>query len=218
VVAHFAHRTFIVFWENWLMANNNAPFGLKPINLDGSTWAGQGKLIYIPSSQGTAIFVGDPLIPLGTTDAFGVPAFGLATGGATNRIAGAFLGNANGPAGSGVTMLQSSTVYHPASTAGYGFVTDSADIAFSIQEDSVGGAIAVTTGGYANGNLIAGTGSTVTGLSGWLLDSSTVATGNATYQVKVLGLTRGPDNAIGNYARWNVQLNLSALAQNTAGF
>ena len=82
-----------------------------------------------------------------------------------------------------------------------------------------GGAIAATTGGYANGNLVAGAGgSTVTGMSSWQLDSSTVATGNATYQVKVLGLTRGPDNAIGNYARWNVSLNLSALAQNTAGF
>lgn len=200
------------------MANNNAPYGLKPVNFDGTTWSGQGRLIYIPSSQSTAIFIGDPLVPLGTTDAYGVPAFGLATGGATNRIAGAFLGNTNGPAGSGSTLLQSSPIYHAASTAGYGFITDSDAISFSIMEDSVGGAIAITTGGYANGNLIAGTGSTVTGLSGWMLDSSTVATGNATYQVKVLGLDRGPDNVIGNYARWIVQLNTSALAQNTAGF
>lgn len=200
------------------MANNNAPFGLKPINLDGTTWSGQGRLIYIPSSQG-ALYIGDPLVPLGTTDAFGVPAMGIATAGATDRIAGAFLGNSNGPAGSGITLLQSSPIYHVASTAGYGFVTDSDDIAFTIQEDSVGGNIAITTGGYANGNLIAGSGgSTATGLSSWMLDSSTVATGNATYQVKVIGLTRGPDNVIGNYARWMVQLNLSALAQNTAGF
>lgn len=200
------------------MANANAAFGLKPVNYDGTTWSGQGRLIYIPSSQG-AIFVGDPLVPLGSTDAFGVPAYGIATAGATNRIAGPFLGNTNGPAGSGVTLLQSSPVYHPASTAGYGFVCDDPDVMFTIQEDSVGGAIAITTGGVANGNLIAGAGgSTVTGFSSWMLDSSTVATGNATYQVKVVGLTRGPDNAIGNYAKWNVLLNLSAFAQNTAGF
>ena len=62
-----------------------------------------------------------------------------------------------------------------------------------------------------------GTGSTVTGLSGWMLQSSTVASGNATYQVKVLGLTRGPDNAIGNYARWNIFINLPALQPGTAG-
>ncbi len=200
------------------MANNNAPYGLKPVNFDGTTWSGQGRLVRIPVGQG-AIYIGDPLIPLGTTDAFGVPDVGIATAGATNRIVGSFLGNTNGPAGSGVTLLQSSPIYHVASVAGYGFITDSDNIAFSIMEDSVGGAIAITTGGYANGNLIAGAGgSTATGLSSWMLDSSTVATGNATYQVKVIGLDRGPDNVIGNYARWIVQLNLSALAQNTAGF
>ena len=199
------------------MANANAPFGLKPINLNGTTWSGQGKLIYIPSSQGGNIFIGDPLIPLGITDAWGVPAFGIATAGATNIIGGSFLGPANGPAGSGVTLLQSSTIYHPASTIGYGFVCDDPDVMYSIQEDSVGGAIAVSNAGYSNGLLVAGAGSTATGLSGWMLQSSTVASGNATYQVKVLGLTRGPDNAIGNYARWNVFLNLPALQPGTVG-
>ena len=48
------------------MANNNAPFGLKPLNLNGTTWSGQGKLIHIPTSQNANIFIGDPLIPLGT--------------------------------------------------------------------------------------------------------------------------------------------------------
>ena len=200
------------------LANNNGPFGLKPLNLNGTTWSGQGKLIYIPASQGTATFIGDPLIPLGTTDAWGVPAFGIATAGATNIIGGTFLGPSNGPAGSGVTLLQSNTIYRPASVIGYGFLCDDPDVMYSIQEDSVGGNITVSNGGYANGNLVAGSGgSTATGLSSWMLQSSTVASGNATYQVKVLGLTRGPDNAIGNYARWNIMLNLSALQQGTAG-
>ena len=199
------------------MANNNAAFGLKPINLNGTAWSGQGKLIYIPASQGGNIFIGDPLIPLGTTDAWGVPAFGIASAGATNIIGGSYLGPANGPAGSGVTLLQSNTIYRPASVIGYGFICDDPDVMYSIQEDSVGGAIAVANAGYSNGNLVAGAGSTATGLSGWMLQSSTVASGNATYQVKVLGLTRGPDNAVGNYARWNVMLNLSALQQGTAG-
>src|SRR5882757_8523890 len=155
------------------MANNNAPFGLQPINLDGTTWSGQGRLIYIPSSQG-AIYRGDPLIPLGTTDANGVPGFGIATAGATNRIAGSFLGPCNGPAGSGVTMLQSNPTYHAASVVGYGLLCDDDKVAYTIQEDGIGGAIAITTGGYANGNLIAGAGgSTVTGMSSWMLDSST---------------------------------------------
>ena len=197
------------------MSNVNAPFGLKPINLNGTTWSGQGKLIYIPSSQG-ALYVGDPLVPLGTTDAYGVPGWGIATAG-TGIIGGCFLGRANGPAGSGVTLLQSNTVYHPTSVIDYGFVCDDPDVMYTVQEDSVGGAILVANAGYSNGELVAGTGSTHTGMSGWMLQSSTVASGNATYQVKVLGLTRGPDNAIGNYARWNIFINLPALQPGTVG-
>lgn len=200
------------------MANNNAPFGLKPLNLNGTTWSGQGKLIYIPTSQGTSIFIGDPLIPLGTTDAYGVPGWGLATAGATDKIGGSFLGPANGPAGSGVTLLQSSPIYNVGGTLGYGFLCDDPDVMWSMQEDSVGGAIAIANAGYSNGNLVAGSGgSTQTGLSSWMLQSSSVGAGNATYQVKVLGLTRGPDNAIGNYARWNIFINLPALQPSTAG-
>jgi hypothetical protein len=200
------------------LSNANAPFGLKPLNLNGTTWSGQGKLIYIPSSQAGNIFIGDPLIPLGTTDANGVPGFGIASAGATNIIGGTFLGRANGPAGSGVTLLQSATIYHPASTVDYGFICDDPDVMYSIQEDSNGGAIAIANAGYSNGNLVAGSGgSTQTGLSSWQLQSSSVGSGNATYQVKVLGLTRGPDNAVGNYARWNVIINLPALQPATAG-
>jgi hypothetical protein len=89
---------------------------------------------------------------------------------------------------------------------------------YSVMEDSVSGAIADTTGGYANGNLQAGSGgSTATGLSSWMLVSAGVGTGAAGDQVKVIGLTRGPDNALGNYARWNVMLNIPALRQYTAG-
>src|SRR6202795_777413 len=109
------------------MANNNAPFGLKPLNLNGTPWSGEGKMIYIPSSQAGNIFIGDPLIPLGTCDANGVPDVGIATAGATHIIVGSFLSVCNGPAGSGVTMLQSSAVYHPLSVAGYGFICDDED-------------------------------------------------------------------------------------------
>ena len=199
------------------MANNNAPFGLKPLNLNGTAWSGQMKLAHFPTSQGGNIFIGDPLIPLATTDAYGVPEWGIATAGATNIVGGCFMGRANGPAGSGITLLQSDYIYRPASTSAYGYVCDDPDVLYSIQEDSVGGAIATSAGGYTVAELVAGTGSTATGLSGWMLQSSTVGTGDGTYQVRVLGLTRGPDNAIGNYARWNIIINLPVLAPKTAG-
>ena len=200
------------------MANVNAAFGLKPLNLNGTSWSGQGKLAYFPTSQAGNIFIGDPLIPLGTTDAFGVPAWGIATAGTGHIIGGSFLGRSNGPAGSGITLLQNDFIYRPASVAAYGFVCDDPDVMYEVMEDSVSGAIAATSGGYANGNLQAGAGgSTHTGMSSWMLVSAGVGVGATGDQVKVLGLTRGPDNALGNYARWNIILNTSALQQGTVG-
>lgn len=203
------------------MANTNAPAGLSPISDNGTPWSGQGMLVAFNSSDSNSIFLGDPIVPLGGTDAFGVPYVTLATAGATNTVLGSFVGVSDGPAKGGsaaYTLTQDKPIYRQASVANYGFITTNPDQLFAIQEDSVGGAIAITTGGFANGNLISGSGSTHTGVSGWLLDSSTVASGNATYQLKVLGLLRGPDNAIGTYAKWVVRLNLPALASGIAGY
>lgn len=195
------------------MANNNAPYGLKPVNMNGSPWSGQGLLVSFPASQAGNIFIGDPVVPLGGSDAFGVPLVGIATAGAGNNVLGAFLGSSNGPQGSGVTLLQSSTVYRTASVANYGFITDDPNQIFSIQEDSNGGAIAAGTAGFANGNMVAGGGgSTTTFLSSWQLQSSSVtSSANPTYQLRVIGLDKGPDNAIGNFARWLVRLNIPSL-------
>lgn len=199
------------------MANFNGPIGLRPINDNGTPWSGQGRLVYFPSSQAGNIFLGDPIVPLGGTDAFGVPAVGIATAGATNVVMGGFIGISNGPSGSGFTVTRDLPVYRQASIANYGFICDDPNQLYVVQEDSVGGAIAAGTGGFSNGNLVAGTGSTVTGFSGWQLQSSTVTgAGNPTYQLKLLGTLRGPDNALGVNAKWVVRLNLPAL-WSTAG-
>lgn len=193
------------------MANSNSPFGLRPINDNGTPWSGQGRMVYFPTSQATNIFLGDPLVPLGGTDAFGVPAVGIATAGATNVVLGGFIGICNGPQGSGYTITRDLPVYRQASIANYGFVCDDPNQLYAIQEDSVGGAINAATGGFANGNLVAGAGSTTTAFSGWQLQSSSVTAPAATAQLKLLGLLRGPDNALGNFAKWVARLNLPAL-------
>lgn len=194
------------------MANANATFGLRPINDNGTPWSGQGRLVAFPTSQAGNIFLGDPLVPIGGTDAFGVPYVGIATAGATNTILGGFIGISNGPAGSGYTVTRDLPVYRQASVANYGFVCDDPNQLYAIQEDSNGGAIAATVAGFSNGNLVSGSGSTSTGYSGWQLQSSSVTnTANPTYQLRVLGLSRGPDNAIGNFADWVVRINLPAL-------
>lgn len=198
------------------MANANAAFGLKPINLNGTDFTGQGRMVCFLASYASNVFIGDPLVPTGASDSYGVPIMNLATAGATNAIAGAFLGCSNGPAGGGgnaiSTMLQSQTLYRQASVLTYGFITDDPNQLFAIQEDSNGGAIAIAHDAYTNGNLVSGSGSTATGLSGWQLQSSSVTGGaNATYQVKLLGLLRAPDNVVGTNAKWVVRLNLPSL-------
>lgn len=196
------------------MANSNAPFGLRPIQDNGTPWNGQGRLIYFPTSQAGNIFLGDPIVPLGGSDANGVPAFGIASAAGGNVVAGGFNGISNGPAGSGFTVTRDLPVYRQASIANYGFVCDDPNQLYVIQEDSVGGALAAASAAMENADLVAGVGSTVTGFSGWMLDSSTAATTN-TLQLRILGLLRGPDNVIGNYAKWVVRLNLPSLWSTT---
>lgn len=192
--------------------NSNVAFGLRPINDNGTPWSGQGRLVAFPSSQAVNIFLGDPLVPLGGTDAFGVPYVGIASAGPANTVLGGFIGIQNGPQGSGFTVTRDLPVYRQTSIANYGLICDDPNQLYTIQEDSVGGAIAAANAGFTNGNLIAGAGSTATGFSGWLLDSSTVTVSAApTKQLRILGLLRGPDNALGNYAKWVVRINLPSL-------
>ena len=198
------------------MANSNIAFGIRPINDNGTPWSGQGRLVAFTSGNSNNIFLGDPLVPAGGTDANGVPYVTIATAGATNTVLGGFIGISNGPAGGGggasFTVTRDLPVYRQASIANYGLVCDDPNQLYAVQEDSSGGAIAASVGGFSNGNLVSGSGSTVTGYSGWQLQSSSVSnSANATYQLRLLGLLRGPDNVIGTNAKWVVRINLPAL-------
>jgi hypothetical protein len=191
------------------MANANTPLGLQPINENGTPWSGQGRMVFLPASLATSVFDGDPIVYLGGSDAFGVPIVGPASAGAGNPIAGVTFGPCNGPAGSGVTLTRDQPPYtHVGGIQSYALMADDPNILFVVQEDSVGGAITAAVGAMANGNLVAGVGSAVTGYSGWQLQSSSVTNAaNTTYQVRLLGLARGPDNALGINAKWVVRLN-----------
>lgn len=198
------------------MANQNAPFGLLPINEHGQPGASQVHLYNVPSTLATAVFIGDPVIPNGSADAYGVPSLALATAGSTNYLVGAVVAVVNGPAvgaNATVPITRDSTTYRAASVNGYVLVADDPNQLFAIQEDSVGGAIAVTDI-WANFSLVSGTGNTTSGLSGWMLDSSVHNT--TTLQMRLLGLLRAPDNAVGTYARWVCRINQHSL-WNTTG-
>lgn len=183
------------------MANSNAAFGLIPRRYrNGSPWMGSLRTYYVPATDATAIFIGDPVIIGGDGDAAGFPTATLATA-ATGRITGICVGLR--PGGNSTLIPPR---YRAASVAEYILVADDPDLLFEIQEDGVGGSLAATNIGQ-NCSLVSGAGSTTTGVSGWMLDSSTAATTN-TLQMRIIELQHRADNVIGTTAKWLVAINL----------
>jgi hypothetical protein len=186
------------------MPNVDAPSGLRPIRYrSGLPYAGGANKYYVPATDATDLFIGDPVILAGSADADGVATVTRATAGAGNYITGVVVGVDQIE---GVASPSLARTYRPASTAMYVWVADDPELIFEIQEDSVGGALAATSVGL-NASVIIAAGSTVTGRSGTELDSSTAATTN-TLALQVLRLARRPDNEIGDQAKWEVRINL----------
>jgi hypothetical protein len=193
------------------MANANVPRGLIPYRSSTSDYFNAGvNVYYVPSSVSSNIFIGDPVTWLtNSADSQGIPGVTLASAGGSNYVLGAMVGivNAGEPP---ITIVQNSPVYHVASTAGYILVADDPGTLYEVQEN---GAMVQGAPGR-NVNLVSGTGSTVTGYSGWQLNSSTLATTN-TLQMKILRLLEQADNAVGTNAKWLCRINLNALTNQT---
>lgn len=190
------------------MANTNNPEGLKPVRYaSGAPYNGACNIYFVPATDATALFVGDPVILAGDADTDGVPTVTRATAAGAGRITGVVVGVRNSPT--------QTTRYRKASDAMYVHVADDPSLLFEIQEDAVGGALASTNVGQ-NVDLIAGTGSTVTGLSGFQADSSTAAT-TSTLQLRIEGFVRRVDNVIGANAKILVRINQQMDAPVTAG-
>lgn len=185
------------------MANANTPFGLRPLrHRNGAPYNGAARRYFIPASDSNAVYIGDPVILAGSADSDGIATVGIATAGS-----GAYM---LGPVVSVEPITRDSTTYREASTARYVWVADDPDLIFEVQEDGVGGALAAANVGQ-NADWVAGTGSTITGLSGAQLDSSTAATTN-TLQLRILGFSQRVGNEPGNAnAKMLVSINLHAL-------
>lgn len=197
------------------MANANTPRGLVPYKYtSGAPYNGAANIYYVPSDYATALYLGQPLIATGASDANGIPVVQTATAGNSNYIIGPMVGIVDG-GNPVIAVTQGLPVYHPASTAQYILVADDPNLLFWAQEDSDGGAITVATAGTKNINLIAGAGSTATGWSGWMLDSSTINT-TAALQMRIVGGLQEADNTMGiAYAKWLVRPNLSSYTNTT---
>lgn len=199
------------------MANVNRPQGAVPVgNLSGANWNHRITSYLIPASDGTKTHIGDFVKLAGSSGAAGTMVAGqdcegMATvikGTATDvTLVGAVVGFSVKP-----TDLNLSGLYRAASENRIAYVTDDPMTIYEMQEDSVGNNLDADMVGLST-DIITGTGSDTTGISGQMLDSSDTAT--ALGQVRILGLSKRADNAIGTYGKWLVVINEHAYNTKT---
>lgn len=197
------------------MANPNTPYGLRPYAyMSGAPYNGAVRTYYVPSGNGTALYLGDPVqLVTNSSDGNGVQTAEIASAGGGAYVLGAFMGISNNAGQSVITLQQTQTPYLAASQAAYIYVCDDPFLLYAIQEDSVGGALVSGASGR-NADLVAGAGSTYSAQSGWMLDSSTLQTTN-TLQLRIIEMLQEIDNAVGNFAKWLVKLNLATFLNQT---
>ena len=199
------------------MANADTPFGLRPVRyLSGAPWNGQVQRYLLPSTDGTATFIGDLVKLAGSAGANGSVVNGIPTGGMPTIAQSAA---ADGGVGVvvGFEPLQTDlTVLHRlASTARVALVVDDPNVIFEIQEVSGGTALTVAEVGL-NANVVVGSGSTTTGLSGMELGNATEAV-TVSLDLKILRLVQREDVEIGEHAKWEVLINNHAFRAGVTG-
>ena len=198
----------------------NAPFGMRPLEMwDGSPWNGATRN-FVTETSNDAIFVGDPLYRVvgdaeETTARFmAVDQLTGATGavnGVDDQILGVMVSHEgqfpNAGAGGVPDLLQSDSIYVPgAASPAYllNVVCDNA-VVYLIQGDE---ASTDYKDCGKNCSIVSGSGSTVTGLSGFVMDISAAAAA-ANLSNLLIGLLDVPGNAIGDtYALWMVAIGI----------
>jgi hypothetical protein len=179
------------------MANQDAPFGLRPIGRIGGTQFNGGQNRYrIAANYGTSIFQGDMVAQVtgGTVE--------IHADGGTVPIVGVFNGcEYTDPTTGKVTF----SPYYPASTNAsdiIAFIIDDPMVIFEIQADDV----FPITDLFGNFDIVYTTaGSTQSGISGSELDVTTGATGTS-LPLKAIDISQDPDNSDVATANVNVKV------------
>lgn len=183
------------------MANSDAATGLTPVgSINGAPFSGRVTEYYVGTGDSTAIYIGGLVKPGGSGNAAGT-AMGVTGNVSTgDAVVGVVVGFK--------AVTRSSTTYRAASTERYVLVADDPNTLFAVQEDSTGGALAVTNIGNTADLTGFTSGSTSTGKSSIEIDSSTAtASGDGTEDVALLRYVASPDNEVGTNAKWIVRLN-----------
>lgn len=180
------------------MANTNALVGFRPVGSMSGSWEAHVRHEPVDSSNATAIFPGDVIIREADGNVAPAPA-------GSTQILGVCVGIVP-------DKDNLSRKHLPASTAGTVLVCEDPYVILEVQEDAIGGALALTAIG-TNADHVAGAGSTVTGISGHTLDSSDIVTTSQGF--RIIGLVNRPDNEVGTYAKWLVMINEHAYKTTT---
>lgn len=208
------------------MAQVAKPFGFAPVRtLDSNTFNQQSTRYYIPSSDGSAFYIGDMVkVSAGTgADTAGVPQVVKAAGTDTIRgiVIGVEVANVNAPSLQGASLLLENTAI-PASKGKdyYVYVVDDPSVIFQIQDDGITTANLVAANANKNFSVTVTAGATLTSDSGSVMLSSSLATTQGLnwralglYQ----GLNNGAQNAFGAFAYWLAKCNQHDLQGNTVG-
>lgn len=197
------------------MANQNKPFGLRPIGtLSGGPWNNSVRTYAVLAADTDPIYIGDLVKLAGTNTLTVLPSGGHPVPVATKA--------ATGDQAIGVCVgieplyADLNTNYRKASTLmGIRVVTDP-NALFEIQGDAdtfdpadVG----------LNASITVGTGSTTTGISNAVLDQSTVET-TTTLAVQIIGMSSVVDNDVSSTATYPVfvvRLNQHQFIEATTG-
>lgn len=185
------------------MANTSRINGFKPVRYkNGAPYTGQVNKYFIPSTDGTAVYVGDLVKLAGSADTDGTcPTVAVCA--ASNATIGPVVGFEFDP-----TNLNINGQYRAASTNRYVYVADSPDLLFEVEASN--GTPAATDVGL-NCDYAVGTPSTTTGRSGMYADFGTEAT-TSTLPLKIRRVFPRVDNEVGASVKLEVQINLHQFA------
>ena len=193
------------------MANSDIIYGLNAIGtLSGSDYHGKLRRVTFAAGDAVAAFQGDLVKLTGTVDATGkIPVVAQsAAGDASIGVIASFI-PIEGDEGALTTN------HRAASTAQDALIYWGQDVLYTAQEDSDGNDIEITEAGF-NIDVIVGSGSTVTGISGMELDSTSAAN-TSTLNMRLHRVHDMPNNALGTNAEWVVSINASQEALNQTG-
>lgn len=169
------------------MANLASPYGLRPVRMvSGQPYTGSFNLYSTATGDGTALYIGDPVIITGGAQTIeGRTYADVIKAATTDVLQGVVVGV--------MPITNKSTLYREASTQRLIMVADDPNLLFEIQEIATGTPLAVNDIGLNISFNTSTAGSTVTGLSGVVADNGTEANTN-TLCLRIMGISTEPTN------------------------